>query len=132
MKEDMEGKVLQTVNLPASGIKWLRSGKEIELNNRMFDIKEISFNTDGTATIRGLFDDEETALTDMLKKQQDQNNNEGSRQLAQFFQILLAAPETHTSVNLLPLFIKGNLYPYFEADPVSAYRTILTPPPQIG
>jgi len=132
MREQMEEKVLHTVVLSSEKIQWIREGKEIELNDRLFDIKDIVYNSDGSATITGLFDEEETTLIKQLKTEQDQNNNEGTKQLAQLFQILLAAPESQSSINLLPLFIKGPAYPHFAAGPVSAIRIILTPPPQVG
>ena len=77
----MEESILHTVVLQSDKIQWIRAGEEIELNDRMFDIKDINYHSDGTVTITGLFDEEETALIKQLKKDQDWNNTEGAKQL---------------------------------------------------
>lgn len=129
MKEKMEHQLLHELTLNNKDIQWFKEGKEIVINNSLFDVKSINYLPGGKARVTGLFDKEETALNEQVRKNQQENNDKGNRQLAQFFANWLALPfeEEH---NVPSIDNTVNKFSPYTIDPVSAFRTILTPPPQ--
>ena len=72
--ERLEKQHLQTLLITAAEIHWVKTGKEIVIGNRLFDVKE--YHANGTSIIvTGVFDDEETAVQkqveDIWRKQKD-------------------------------------------------------------
>ena len=130
MKEELEEKVLHSITLKSSQIHWIREGKEIAVGNKLFDVKSITYKKDGTAVIRGRFDEDETALVQQLQKNQKENNSQGAKQLAQLFQLMLVMPESPPENNSLSFLLSSTRFPEIEPAPVAAFKTILTPPPQ--
>ena len=130
MKEELEEKMLHNITLKSSDIHWVWEGKEIDIEKELFDVKSISYKEDGTAVITGLFDEEETALVQQLQKNQKENNSQGTKQLAQLFQLMLVMPEYPQENNSLSFLLSNTRFPVIESAPVAAFKTILTPPPQ--
>ena len=130
MKQGLECKMLRNLTLNRNELQWVRSGKEIMVEGKLFDVKSISYKEDGTAVITGLFDEEETALVQQLQKNQKENNSQGTKQLAQLFQLMLVMPEYPQENNSLSFLLSNTRFPVIESAPVAAFKTILTPPPQ--
>lgn len=63
LKERFERTHLVRLHLAPHEFEWVKKGKEISVNRRMFDIKKMEMHENGT-TFYGIFDDEETALVD--------------------------------------------------------------------
>jgi len=130
MKERLEEKMLHTVIIAANKIHWIRPGKEIMVEGRMFDIRQSNLLSGGSVQFKGLFDDEETKLAKQLQQQQQQDNSRGIKQIVQLFQLLLAAPE------LVPekpadQISRAGFQPAFAMTLLpSPCKDILTPPPQ--
>jgi hypothetical protein len=61
MKEKLEREELLEIRVPARSIKWNKSGKECMINNRMFDVKELSTSGD-SVVLKGLYDDQEKEI----------------------------------------------------------------------
>ena len=73
MKESLEHQLLQTITLSENEINWVKPGKEILVDGKMFDIKShVIVNSRHKFT--GLFDHEETALLSHLKKNTRKSN----------------------------------------------------------
>ncbi len=132
MKEELEEKMLHSLTLNSREIHWVREGKEIAVENRLFDVKSICYRADGTAILTGLFDEEETALVQQLQKQQQDNNEQGTRQLVKFFQLMLTLPETAPGQNNSFMIEDRSRFPETASVLPTRYRIILTPPPQAG
>lgn len=130
MKEQLEEKMLHTVLLNTRDIKWVRPGKEIMMNDRMFDVKSIAYNPDGSVTVTGLFDEEETVLVQQLQKQQEDNNTQGNQQLVKLFQQFLTLPEEAREGTDIVVRAGKPLFPDPHAALASTFKDILTPPPQ--
>ena len=64
--ERLEKEHVQTVLIAAAEIHWVKSGKEILIGYRLFDVKEYHAN-ETSIIVTGVFDNEETAV----KKQAD-------------------------------------------------------------
>jgi hypothetical protein len=83
MMQQLDQASLVTLSVPVSTLHWIVPGKEILLDNRMFDIKKIQVN-DNIAVITGLFDDVEKALVTQ-QAGQHQNTPSLNKLLAQLF-----------------------------------------------
>ena len=131
MKERLESKMLHTVTLSENKVQWIKQGKEILINGRMFDIKRLEHSDNGKIIFTGLYDDDETLLVNRVKKNQQNDNSTGGRLLAQFFRLLQVTCD-NTSVETFTLsFSNNNYFPGSEHRPTSPFITILTPPPQV-
>jgi hypothetical protein len=63
----LEQSQLVSIILPNSQVKWFEKGREIVVNNRMFDVKSWKVVGD-SAIFHGLWDDKETALNKIIRK----------------------------------------------------------------
>lgn len=128
MKVNLETRLLHTIMVSENDIHWIRDGKEILDNGRMFDIKS-SHLLNGVYVFSGLYDNEETALMEQIQKDQ-QNNTTNSKQLVQLFQLLQSfynnPQEEIASLGNIPggKFIPGT------SPLASQFISIFTPPPQ--
>ncbi len=128
MKERLEAQVLHKVSIPADKIHWIKQGKEIMLNGRMFDIRSVKFQS-GEYVISGLYDEEETVLLAQLQKDQ-QNNTDHSKQLIQIFQLLQTIYHDPQEEFVLPVNETGSLFITVTTPLSSQFISIFTPPPQ--
>ena len=130
MKEELEQSLLQELVIPTSELQWFKPGKEIIVDNHLFDIKSIRYSEDGNAHITGLFDKEETTLVNQMKKEMDRKNHNGLGQIISLFKMIQSLPEsnpTNLSI-LLPIAVHG---PIAGAQSLPlVYHLIPTPPPQ--
>jgi hypothetical protein len=127
MKEELERRNLQTLQIPEQEVTWMDK-HEIWVNEKMFDIHSRSFEN-GIYTFTGLYDEQETLL---VKQHMDATgkNLEENKILAQLFKCLQTiflesspdnAPGTGKSATFFAFPAKG---------PIKQFRIILTPPPQ--
>lgn len=66
MMEQLELKSLATIVIKKAGIKWIKRGRELEVNGKMFDVKSVSCHRD-VYVITGLWDEKEDALIQNIK-----------------------------------------------------------------
>ena len=130
MREALERSALHEIKIEKDQLHWARFEKELVIDDKLFDVKGLTYHQDGSATAKGLFDDQETTLVQQLNKQQQENNSQGSKLIAQFFQIWMAVPGDHGNLGLEMDSKERTLYPLFKSDIASASKLILTPPPQ--
>lgn len=86
MIRKLETGFFQTITVKKENVHWLKKGKEILVYGRMFDIKSLTLQN-GFYTFTGLYDDEETALLEQIRKNH-QNNSPINKELVQLFQLL--------------------------------------------
>ena len=130
MKRRLESQMLHTLSLAKEDVHWVKKGKEIVINGRMFDIKNSRPAGNGKISFTGLFDDDETALVNKVNKNQQNENNAGGKLLAQLFQ-LLGSTFSNTPEEVFIPSINNNRFPVFEQRLPSRFKTILSPPPQV-
>lgn len=129
MKERLESQILQTVVLPEEEILWVKDGKEILVNGRMFDIRS-AYLQNGEYVFTGLYDDDETQLLKQLQNNQQKSNSE-DQLLVHLFQFLQSfyhnqQPEFAfcENIDFDKLFaITPSLH--------SGFLSIFSPPPQV-
>lgn len=130
MKKALEGSLLQTLIIPAGDLVWVKPGKEIMLDQKMFDIKTIECKADGNAHISGLFDHLETGLLAQMKKNWKQENTRGCKLIVQLFQLLQSFPDNSLAAVIAPgIITRQPLIADSELLP-SPCKSIPTPPPQ--
>lgn len=132
MKEAIEQEMLHSFSIETSSINWIRQGKELSINGKMFDVEKIIYKEDGTAILTGLFDDEETALVQQLEKAcQQQNNPNSNSSLVKLLSFQLAMPlKQEINSNTLSLSLNNWPRPVKQACPASCRQDMLTPPPE--
>lgn len=133
IKEKLEQSNLETVtNLSQADFKWVDEGQEMLIYGRLFDVKEFTENPDGSANVKGLFDDAEDDLLALLSGCVDDtaNNSTAHKVLAEFFQQVISC--NHPDQISAQLFPGNNKVTHCF---ISAYlkrplKEIKTPPPQ--
>lgn len=131
MKERLETQLLRTISVAKNDVHWIKDGKEIWVNGRMFDIKSSHLQKNGVYVFSGLYDEEETALLEQIQKDQ-QNNNSNGKQLVQLFQLLQSFYNNPQEEIASPGNIPGGKFIPDASPLASQFISIFTPPPQIA
>lgn len=129
MKESLEQQFLQTITLSENEIQWVKSGKEILVDGKMFDVKSFS-SENGQFKLTGLFDQEETALVKQLENNGKKSNETGSQLLTNLFQWLQSIYPNDIDEPLLANQSDGINPGFISFQLIAPCKTILTPPPQ--
>lgn len=66
MEASLETRDLITLTLPAAEVEWYEEGREIMVQDRMFDIKHYEVKN-GVFTAKGMYDDDETEVVNLMK-----------------------------------------------------------------
>jgi len=74
MLERLEQESLHSITLSAADLHWVIPGKEIRIEGRMFDVKNI-FQKGDAITVTGIFDEEEDELERMISSRSDTDEN---------------------------------------------------------
>lgn len=129
MKEKLEEEMLHTIVVPAKQLIWVKYKKEIRVDGKMFDVKSIQI-VNGNYIVKGLYDDEETALNNYFENHTNEENENGSQLLSSIIQLLQSSfIEDETSSQVTRIII--NRYSLFTLPHISfPFKNIDTPPPQ--
>ncbi len=128
MEEWLENAALERVSVPFEGLTWVKYGKEVRINGKLFDVKSFT-KTSNQITLTGLYDSKEDELHHRLNKMLDQEDDP-----LQYRRI--------TSLLLIPLYSEQDIYPasirklpalhyyfsYAEKIPLHPIREITHPP----
>jgi hypothetical protein len=121
---------LHTITLDKKEVLWIKEGKEIMVNGKMFDVKSFSIH-ENTITFSGLYDEDETELMARFKKDY-QNNLPGTTQLTSLFQLLQTLYSNSSMVEMfLPVLLNKKFAGSITASPIAPFISIITPPPQV-
>lgn len=125
MKEKLEKEFLQTITIPGNKIVWADYNKEIFVGDKLFDVHSFS-EKNGLYFFIGLFDEKETALTELLEKESEGENE----LLAQLFHCL-QSPCIPLSFGPGIVADQNNTFSFPILQHTSSpYLNIPTPPPQ--
>jgi len=107
-------------------IEWIKKGKEIMVNGKLFDVKKI-VKENGQLIVTGLFDDEETAIENYLKRQSQGTQNSFVIRFLLWTQSLLCISWCF----FVLLFFNRNLSFSITAQKkyTNPFLPVLTPPP---
>lgn len=73
----MHEETIQTITLSSKTIVWIKSGKEVLVNGKLFDVKTIKIQ-DACITLTGYFDDKEDILIEQIVRLTGHKNQSGS------------------------------------------------------
>lgn len=102
--ERMEGQGLTTVTLSAATVQWEKKEKELWVEGKLFDVKSYVLK-DGVLTATGFFDEEESALAELLSNLPRDKKSNISLHLFLLLQCLTAGVVLY----LLSGFLQGRL-----------------------
>lgn len=110
-KENLKQALLQTVKVSRKDFVWVKKNKEIRLQGRLFDIKEMITAGD-SAVITGLYDEQEDILHDQLGKwQQNQEQNKSKLLTAVFSQLIFhEQPVAEPAEQVIRIQVSYNLF----------------------
>lgn len=127
----MEKSLLHTIILDEDKVVWMKPGKEIVVDGRMFDIKK-SEKIDGKIVFQGLYDEEETALKNNINNSMRRDRSSQQTLLTNLFSLILGVyhtpGDTDIPVSDLSTEKKAAIIHHW-SQPI---LTILSPPPQTG
>jgi hypothetical protein len=129
MLEELEHRHLHIITLQAEEVQWVKQGKEIWVQDKMFDIKSFR-EKNGQVTFTGLFDEEETALNKQVEKDFNQKNESGNRLLTHLFQWLQAVYPCGINDPVTAPVNKKQELTFYTFHIPSVYTKILVPPPR--
>lgn len=129
MKEKMESQLLCTIVLPETNVEWVKYKKEIRVAGKLFDIKSFT-EINGTYKFTGLYDEDETALNNYLKKNTDLKNEKGNQVLSSLFQLLQSMYPANLTDFLIADDKPGIQSRHIFLHIPSPIKNILSPPPQ--
>lgn len=130
MKEQLEKASLQTLLLQPDQLHWAKAGKEIWVNNQLFDVKEIQLTHKGYL-IQGLFDTQETAINQKAAQQSD-TQADGAEATLKWLLMALYHPSENIMQVPLPPIPSGQQYIPYQAAIASISLGVITPPPNLA
>ncbi len=127
MKQRLEYHHLQTIILPEDAVVWMDKN-EVWVNRHMFDIHSQKLEN-GIYTFTGLYDDDETELVSQQHNTREKDKLQ-NKLLADFLKCL---PVFHTQTKEIcsASFHRHCYNLLIPQSPVTQFRKILTPPPQV-
>ncbi len=128
MIEKLEREQLHSIVLADAEIQWAKTGKEIWVDGKMFDIKSIAHKGDSTI-FKGLFDLEETVLKQNFSTNWKKNQNTHNQLFGQFFQNLQGIYFDWGDTNSFAINNPNNNFPSFSSRLLFNILEIPTPPP---
>lgn len=130
MEEELQEKAGHTVFIQENELHWIRPGKELLIEGKMFDVEKMVRLNNGLIKLTGLTDDEETTLLRHLEKNQEEDNMAGKKAFSFFFSFQLAMPEQNNTdtdyqsgTRIQHTRFNDHIIPCTDAD-------IITPPPR--
>jgi hypothetical protein len=128
-KERLEKELLQTVSVPKEALRWAKQGKEIWINDHLFDVKSYSL-VNNVYIFKGLYDEDETLVVKALRQQNRQQNDKESRLLGQLFQLLKSVYSSQEDPCVLDERSCRNLFSEKNYPLASLFKLVNTPPPR--
>lgn len=116
-----------TISIDPSEVRWFKKNKELIINNRLFDVKDIT-TQNAKLIVRGYFDGDETAL---LAKLRQVSKNRDQLSSITFLSFLFGgcAPENSLQVSVWQQATTLLISNYTIFFPV-VYSLVSVPPPQ--
>lgn len=129
MEEKLEENRLTEIVIANTDWHWVKAGKEIRVNGRLFDIHSYTAG-EIQSRFRGLFDEEETALQKILELATEKNAAGRQQWLARLFQNLQNLyPSVFTEQSHIPVY-PSRLLPANVTSLLKGFRLIFSPPPR--
>lgn len=129
MLERLEQEQLHRIVLRADQVNWYEKGSELIINGELFDVEQYH-QEENSFVFYGLFDREETAISNWLEK--NSNGNQEDKMLAQLFLHFLkfqCNSPADTNPEIACLARVSQYSSYWVELPISPFVAKSTPPP---
>ncbi|HRX94014.1 MAG TPA: hypothetical protein P5158_07865 [Chitinophagaceae bacterium] len=127
--ERLEKEAIETIELSADNIVWIRYNKEIRINNRLFDVKSITCEND-SCIVTGIYDDKEDEIINKIHTNETGKQSKDLSSLSQLVSLIFlpCVCQSSTLQNHKPNIPKK----YINKTPaiISEYYAVITPPPK--
>lgn len=133
MEEAMERTHLQVLTIAADQLNWVREGKEILIEGRMFDVHTIRQAAD-KVIISGLFDDKEKWIKEklfVLRNTENQESRSEQQIVSHWHRLQWVSPSFDTQTLYPLLVLKSKHLPGNQALIPSPYLQTIIQPPEI-
>lgn len=128
--EELEKGNYKTYTFSQQQVQWIKPGKELLVNGKLFDVKSYLENN-GSITLTGIFDEEEDGLLDRYNNLVNKKNGPAAQEF--FFLKIFFTPGITTTVDLhqhhISIVIATDYY-LFNEQAIQQSYSIITPPPQ--
>ena len=130
MNERLKSDGLVSVSIQKNEIRWIRPGKEIEINGKLFDVKNIT-EQNGFYIVKGLFDEKEDGIESALKKfQQPQGPSPYNNIISKISFPPLYTEDVNDDVLFLPHAQIKKYFSYDQNEFISYDPELAAPPPR--
>ena len=120
---------LDTIHVKLKSVHWVEFGKEVSINNRLFDVNEC-WRSNEELVIVGLFDDEETSVENIIRRLVNPPQSEDMRRsLMKYFSIVVDCPRLCEWQSCRPAENKSMAFISDDKIPGTAYLNPPSPPP---
>lgn len=131
MTEKLEHQQLHTLQIPVQQLHWVKEGKEVLIDGKLFDIKSI-LTRGNLIQVTGLFDEEETKLVQQIQRQLQHNQSGRQLQTSILYSLLMGFSSQLHCIQLAPLQLPRTTLANYQLSPYSApVLEQLCPPPQL-
>lgn len=130
MTEKMEHAQLIEVAIPTTSVHWIKKGKELLIEGKLFDIKTVT-EKNGYSYFKGLYDEVETAIIAQIRQQM--NNEQGAKSARQTLlcYLLLGGISNKPHETLIQYQELASIYQDYQVGRIiSPVVERMTPPPQ--
>lgn len=128
MHEALENTLVRTLVLSTKELSWAIEGRELLINGRLFDVKEVKQASNGSWEVKGLYDTEETELLDLVRKKFPDEN--GHQLIGKLIRLQLIIPENFSDFFTRPTALQNNWNTDLPGLIPQAHQRILVPPPK--
>lgn len=130
MKEELERQALTTIYVPKEELTWIRKEKEISWQGRYFDIKHSEALDNGLMKLKGLYDEQETAIKQKAAAAGKTEQQNAGKNLLHWLAITgMVCPPVSTCVSSMLPALPAD---YAVAGPAALLfrcKDVVTPPP---
>lgn len=129
MEEKLERSSLQEVRIPESSLVWYEEGRELIIDDKLFDVVSIRIDK-GIAIVSGLFDYQETRLKEQVERLQrrQEKQDEGGSDFLVSFTVFFFEDHAVSLHHPASFVLKHNTYWQFRI--IEPIQEILSPPPR--
>jgi hypothetical protein len=128
--EKMETSALQKITISRNDVCWIKTGKELILNKKLFDVERFQQVND-SLILFGLFDEEETRLSEQLNHAVQKGSADFNKKINHFIQLLqdLFYQQKH-SVNFAFISKKITHFKQASKNITESFAMVTSPPPR--
>jgi hypothetical protein len=131
MEEKLEEEQLTTITIPAHELHWVKEGKEILINNHLFDIETITRLDDGRLVVTGLYDYQEQQLHEQLNHTLHKSNPAQQQKIAICDWLNQLYDDSVSSLSTLTISIRNTEHYFlYHCSLDNRAIRVLTPPPR--